>query len=152
MIRCAPKRLFSWDYRLEAESHRALLEFRWSKEDGAITIDGVRSVIAEDGGLGGRWTMESGGVEVATARWATKKWPRFQVQSSIGPLSIVALSRSGRRVEFVRHNKVLATVAPAHLLSRRARIDVVDPVLEFPLASFLFWLVVVSWRRGVVDL
>ena len=80
MIRCRPHWIFSRNFTLEGEGHRASLEFSlWSKS-GTIVVDGeARFEVRRSVGRRASWTLNRAGQEVASARGC-------EIQSPMGSL------------------------------------------------------------------
>jgi hypothetical protein len=50
---------------------------------------------------------------------------------------------------FVGRGKVVvATILPKNAFNRKVDMEITDPDIDFRLAVFLFWLVILTWRRS----
>ena len=148
MIRCKPNGICSWNFLLDGEGHRATLEFNWLSEQGAINADGKHFDVRKHGVFSGHWTLGQAGREVAVAQKSTAFTRTFDVQDSSGPLVLRAKSAFGRSFRVERSGNVIATMFPDHPFTRRASIDIHIAQWDFITVSFLFWLVVLTWRRA----
>ncbi|QDU87087.1 hypothetical protein Pla175_04420 [Pirellulimonas nuda] len=148
MIRCKPKSLCSWNFFLEGDGHRASLEFNWLSEQGSIVADGAPLEVHKHGVFSGQWTLSSAGQQIATAQKASAFTRTFTIGSLEGSLVLRAASPFGRSFRVERSGRLVAFIAPVHLLTRRATIAVRDPDADFTQIAFSFWLVVSTWRRA----
>jgi hypothetical protein len=138
----------SWDFYLEGEGHQATVEFNWLSEQGSITADGASFDVRKHGTLSGHWTLDHAGQEVASAQKSTPFTRTFELQSPIGTLVLCAESAFGRSFCLESSRYRLATISPKHAFTRRATIQTVEREFDFPIISFSFWLVVLTWRRA----
>jgi hypothetical protein len=70
------------------------------------------------------------------------------VQDAAGDLVLRAESPLGGSFSVDRGRNVIARIAPDHPFTRRASIEVLTDKWDFAIMSFLFWLVVLMWRRA----
>jgi len=148
VIRCKPNGICSWDFLLDGEGHCSTLEFNWLGEQGAINADGKSFDVRKHGVFSGHWTLEHAGTQVASAQKSTAFTRAFDVQDPSGPFILRAESAFGRSFRVERSGNVIATIFPDHPLTRRANIDILTDKWDFVTVSFLFWLVVLTWRRA----
>lgn len=148
VIRCLPQSICSWDFLLDGEGHRALLEFNWLSEQGVIRIDGERFDVRKHGAFSGHWTLEHPRLGVVSAQKATPFTRTFEVQDAGRDLVLRADSPFGRSFSVERGRDVIARIAPDHPFTRRATIQFLTEKWDFAMMSFLFWLVVLTWRRA----
>ncbi len=151
MIRCRPRTIFSWDFRVEGEGSAASLEVNWLSEQGTITSDRTDFEINKHGVFSGRWTMEANGQTHATAQKATAFRRTFEISSPTGELSLIPESMFTRRFRLEREGKLVARICPDHPFTRRSKIELRVTDLDFPTICFAFWLVLITWRRSNGD-
>ncbi len=147
MIRCTPKGICSWDFRLNGEGHDATLVFNWLGEQGGITADGACFRVRKHGMVSGHWTLNDDGKEIAYGQKSTAFTRTFEIQDASGALGLRAKSPFGRGFLVERSNDVIATISPDHAFTRRATIDTDTQKWDFTTICFSFWLVVLMWRR-----
>jgi len=148
VIRCRPDGICSWNFLLDGEGHRSVLEFNWLGEQGVLTVDGKRFDVRKHGTFSGHWTLDHAGSEMVSAQKSTTFTRTFEVQGPHGALVLRAESAFGRSFRVERSGNVIATIFPDHPLTRRAKIEIFTGKLDFATVSFLFWLVVLTWRRA----
>ncbi len=148
VIRCKPNGICSWDFLLDGEGHRSKLQFNCLSEQGAIVADRKRFDVQKHGVFSGHWTLDQAGTELASAQKSTAFTRTFDVQDSSGLLVLSAESAFGRSFRVERSGNVIATMFPDHPFTRRANIDILIDKWDFVTISFLFWLVVLTWRRA----
>ena len=146
MIECTPLGICSWNFRLDAVENRAILNFDWLSEQGAITIDGYRFNVTKHGFLSGKWTLDRSKMPSISAQ---KGFTRsFDIRDTSGHLRLAAESPFGRSFAIHREGSVIAKIAPKHPFTRRGAIRLVNPNVDFATIAFAFWLVVLTWRRA----
>ncbi len=148
MIRCMPNGICSWNFRIIGEEHDASLEFNWTGEQGAITADGVCFDVRKHGAFSGHWTLEHDGKEIVSGQKSTVFTRTFEIHDPNVHLVLRAVSPFGRSFVVEHLNKLIATIAPDHAFTRRAKIDLHSKNLDFATICFSFWLVVLTWRRA----
>ncbi|MAT69859.1 MAG: hypothetical protein CMJ58_10080 [Planctomycetaceae bacterium] len=148
MIRCLPVALCSWDYTLEGPSGIASLQFDWMTEQGSIDADGVEFEIRKHGYTSGRWTLEFEGEETASAQKTSVFSRTFDLRAGGESFVLQARSALGRTFQMLRGGRVVATFAPDHPFTRRARIEPTVDDVNLVTLAFAFWLVAVVWRRA----
>lgn len=147
ILRCTPAGIFSWNFYLEGEGHRASLGFDWLVEQGTITADDVEHRVSKHGALSGYWTLERAGQEIASGKKASPFSRTFELQAPNGSLTLRAESPLGRSFRLERSGDLLATFCPHHPFTRRSTIETFVEDLDFSTICLSFWLAVVTWRR-----
>ena len=148
MIRCNPKGLCSWDYRLAGDGHRASVEFNWTSEQGLIIADDSEFQVRKHGIMSGHWTLERGHDVIASARKSSAFTRRIEIESPMGALVLCAASAFTRSFRIERSDELIATIAPVHLFTRRSTIDARTTDYDFRTIAFAFWLAALMWRRS----
>lgn len=151
MIRCDTRGLFSWRYRVFDERTTCLLDFDWRDESGTLEIEGGDKLrIAPDPDRG--WVAWRGDEQVFVGRRSGHDPVAFTLQrSAMAGLRARSITRTGRTFLIEAGGRLVGKLAPVHLLTRRARIHTETDDYDVPSLAFLFWMVVVSWRRAVGD-
>ena len=148
MMTCLPASLCSWDYRvLGGDLGNALLRFNWMSEQGTITVNHVAYSVVKHGVMSGRWTLEQGGNVSAEATKPSALFRALEISGFGARLELKATSAFSRSFELTREGNVLGRIVPAHPLTRRATIEISEPVHEV-LQLFSFWLVALMWKRA----
>ncbi|WP_164104568.1 hypothetical protein [Candidatus Laterigemmans baculatus] len=145
MIRCIPKGLCSWNYRLHAGGHSARIEINWTSEQGALEIDGERYEIQKHGPLSGHWTLTAGSKQLASAKKISAFTRTIELDTESGTVTLSAESAFGRTM-LLAGAGFDAVIAPAHPFTRRASIT--GTIGDFRTVCFAFWLTVLLWRRA----
>ncbi len=147
MIRCTPNNIFSWNFRISGEGHNAKSELDWFGEQGSITVDGVWFAIRKHGIFSGHWTLEHAEQEFASAQKLNAFTRTFEIHTASGKLVLRAASPFGRTFLIEGPDDVVATIAPEHIFTRCATIELQKGSLGFVTICFSFWLAVLTWRR-----
>lgn len=143
-----PDNAFSWNYFLSGDGHQAYWDKKWSGEQCSVLIDGVLHEIRKHGAGSGQWSLERDGKVIASAR-KVSMWRRsFVVSTSSGMLRLMSHGMFDRSFFVGRGKKVIGSILPVGVFSRKVDMDIDDPDVDFPLAVFLFWLVILIWRRS----
>jgi hypothetical protein len=71
---------------------------------------------------------------------------RFAVRLESRELTLRAPSCLLRRFELIEQGSVVGVIVPDHLLTRACTVELPDD-LTVPVRVFLFWLVMLMWRR-----
>ena len=115
---------------------------------GAILIDGTRFEVRKHGFLSGQWTLEHEGIAAASAQKSNPFTRTFEVRAAGDDFVLRAQSAMGRTFLVERGERTVATIAPEHPFTRRARIECQSDECDFVTLCFLFWLAAITWRRA----
>lgn len=130
-----------------ADSHvTASVEFDFWSEQGSITL-GSSYYGVQHAWLSGEWLLESGGRVVAVAIKPNPLSRLFEVSYDSQNLVLRAESPFTRAFLVEQGDRLLGTIQPMHPFTRRASINSSSSI-EIPIQVFLFWLVVLMWKRA----
>jgi hypothetical protein len=147
MINCTPKSPFSWEFELEGDGHRGTVKVKWFREQGTITADGETFEVKKQGMASGQWTLEHHGQAVASALKEGAFRRTFEVKGQFGTFVLRPERFFGRRFVIETANQPVAKIRPVQFFTRRATIEVERENTPFAAVAFMFWLVLVTWRR-----
>ena len=117
-------------------------------EGAEVSVAGETYTLTRDSILGGTFALRSGDRVVATARKPSAFIRTFEVDLSGRRFELKAVSVWRREFGLFEGGVQIGRTAPASWFGRAAVIDLPD---EFPLPEqvFLFWLMLIMWRRSV---
>ncbi|MBN1362486.1 MAG: hypothetical protein JW993_17955 [Sedimentisphaerales bacterium] len=143
-----PKSLFSWGYELRRGTLVvARMDMTWLSEGGSFTWEGIGYRLSRQGFWSGDFLLEGAGQIPARA---TKPSPfRRHFEVHVGPrvLALEAVSPLTRAFRLLENGSLVGAVTPRSFFSRCCTVDFPDD-LPVPVQVFLFWLVVLMWRRA----
>jgi hypothetical protein len=148
MIECRPTNAFSWSFDIEGDGHRGTVDMRRLREQGSITADGAVYEVRKHGVVSREWSLEQYGQTVATARQTSVFRRTFEVKGAFGTFTLRARRFFGRTFTIETSNQPVAAIKRPRFFSRRATIEVERKETPFAALVFMFWLVLVTWRRA----
>jgi hypothetical protein len=72
---------------------------------------------------------------------------RFVITAAGREMTLAAESPLTRRFRLTENGRTIGTIRPNHFLTRKCTIDLPEDI-ETPVQIFIFWLVVLMWRRA----
>ena len=148
MLRAIPKGLFSWGFViLEDEAEVAGLDVAWMRERGRLDIKGAEYSLYRQGWCSGLFVIEGAGTVLAQADKPNVFTRRFEATYDHHRLSLVAQSPFARAFSVYDADRQIGSIYPDHCFTRKTTIDLPDDIV-LPVKAFLFWLVVLMWRRA----
>ncbi len=147
IISAEPDNPFSWDFFLKAGEHQAFLDKKWSSEQCDLLIDGELYRIRKHGPGSGQWTLEREGEVIVSGRKPNAFRRKFDVTTASGTLVLTSEWALSRSFIVAQDGELAATIRPNGPMTRKATMEVMSTDVKFPVAVFLFWLVVLVWRR-----
>jgi hypothetical protein len=147
MLRAIPRSLFSWDFSiLDDDVEVAGLDVAWLRERGALNIKGTEYNLYRQGWLSGLFVIEGDGTVLAQADKPNALTRRFEVTYGNHTLALTAQSPFTRAFGVYDSENQIGGIYPNHCFTRKTTIDLPDDII-LPVKAFLFWLVVLMWRR-----
>ena len=146
-MQARPSHLFSWDFDLYLEGEfLAGFDMSWLREGGRFTYEGREYHLAREGFWSGDFalTVDEGVLALATKESAFTR--RFVVRVGTRELVLEPASLFGRSFRLVENGSAVGHVLPEHWFARACTLEFPDE-LPVPVQVFLFWLVVLMWRR-----
>lgn len=146
MLTCLPQSICSWNYLITEPDIAASIEFDFWTEQGKITL-GSDLYFVQHTWLSGEWSFVSENSILALAVKPNPFTRIFQISCGNDSLILKAESPLTRSFLIEQSSVLLGTISPMHPFTRRAFIDC-SQSLAIPIQLFLFWLVVLMWRRA----
>lgn len=148
MLSAAPSHWYSWDFTVyQGDRAVAVIDSATLREAGTLEIEGEQYELGREGLMSGRFTLHKGGWLVAAAEKPSALFRQFEVTHQSRTYTLRAPSAVRRTFVLEQEGRILGTIAPEGLISRRMRIDLPD-ALPLPVQTFLAWLVILMWRRA----
>jgi hypothetical protein len=148
MLRAIPRSLLSWDFSiLEDDVEAAGLTTAWMSEQGRLYVGGVEYNLYRQGWRHGAFVIEGEGAILAQADKPTVFTRRFEVAYDHHALCLAAQSPLTRAFSVYEKDAEIGRIYPDCWFTRKTTIDLPD-VIVLPVKAFLFWLVILMWRRA----
>jgi hypothetical protein len=148
MLRAVPTSFFTWDFSILGDDVEvAVLTTGWMGERGSLRVERAEYELYRQGWLSGAFVLEGEGIVVARADKLSPFTRTFDVAHDDRRLSLVAQSPLTRAFDVYDARRAIGSIYPDHCLTSQATIDLPDD-MTLPVKGFLFWLVVLMWRRA----
>jgi hypothetical protein len=143
-----PRNIFSWDYDFfEGTQHLASLDGAVLTEAGRLLIGSGEFECRRQGFASGDFELIAEGERYVSATKPSAFRRRFEIHFGDRHLVLEAASAMGRKFELLESGRVIGSVRPKALLSRRGRADLPDD-LPVAIRLFVVWLVILMWKRA----
>jgi hypothetical protein len=147
MIEARPRNFFSRHFTLAAGGQTiAELDASRFKEAAALTFEGAPYRLFREGMFSGDFVLEKGGRPLLKATKLSAFRSQFDFELDGRLYSLKRASFFGKTYEVRQSDRVVGSVSRLSLLSRCAVIDL-PAVWPVPEQAFLFWLVLLMWKR-----
>jgi hypothetical protein len=147
MIRAKPKHVFSWGFDLDLGAGSQVgFDMSWFREGGRFTWDGTEFHLSRERAWSGDFLLTAYGQVLAHATKDSVFLRRFTVRVEDRELVLHAASSFSRRFELIEGDSVVGGVAPDGFFTRACTAEFPND-LSVPVQVFLFWLVILMWRR-----
>ena len=148
MIEAVPKHIFSRDFVLHSPDG-SLVELDVSnwRDRAEFDLEGVEYRLYREGMVTGDFILERAGVVIARATKPSVFRERFELEVSGHSVSMKKLSLWRRGFGVFDGEQLVGSIAPAGLFTRRTIVTMPDD-WALALQLFLFWLVLLMWRRN----
>ncbi len=148
MFRARPSEFFTWDFELfEGEKRVVRMGQSWFREAGYFLWGGREYQLTREGLWSGNFLLQFNGQVLADATKISPFLRCFDVRTEGRTLTLTAASVFTREFQLLVDGTVVGSVAPESFFSRRCTVSFPDD-LGVPVQVFLFWLVVLMWRRA----
>jgi hypothetical protein len=107
---------------------------------------GPSTIYIGQGWLSGLFVIEGDGTVLAQADKPNALTRRFEVTYGNHTLALTAQSPFTRAFGVYDSENQIGGIYPNHCFTRKTTIDLPDDII-LPVKAFLFWLVVLMWRR-----
>jgi hypothetical protein len=147
-IRARPRHLFSWGFDLYLDGELLTgFDMAWLREGGQFTWDGTEYQLSREGLWSGDFLLLTGDEVRARATKESAFERTFVVRLDERALRLEAASVFSRSFRLSEHGVMIGRVTPDHFFTRACTLDVPGD-LPVPVQVFIFWLVVLMWRRA----
>lgn len=148
MLTATPRGLFTWGFTVrQGGDGVAEVDPAWFGESAEIRAAGKTYSAYRESMLAGTFVLQSGELTLARARKASAFLRAFDIDLAGRPLELKATSVWRREFGLFENGVQVGRIAPAGRFGRQAVIDLPSGV-PLPAQLFLFWLVLVLWRRA----
>lgn len=150
-ILAEPKHLFSWGFVLYAnQMHLATIDMDWFVERGQFEWENNIYQLGKEGVWSGEFYLQKNTEVIAKALKPNPFTRRFILNFENRQMILAADSPLTRCFSLLENDKVIGSIRPNHPFTRETSIEFFDD-LDVPLQVFIFWLVILMWRRAASD-
>ena len=148
MLHATPRGLFTWGFTIRQGGDTiADIDPSWLGERAEITVEGHTYSAYREGLLAGTFALQSEERTLARARKASVFVRAFDIDLAGRPMELKAASVWRREFGLFENGEQVGRISPASWFGWHAVIDL-PPDIPLPAQLFLFWLVLVLWRRA----
>jgi len=148
ILEARPVGIFTQEFSIEAEGQEiALLDSSSWRVAGAISIGDHIYRLYREGLRSGAFFLEYEGQVVARAVKPSAFSSQFDIELYHHRYSLTRASVFGRGFAVLQGEVVVGSIRPARMFTRRTIIDL-PPDWAIPFQVFVFWLVLVAWKRA----
>ncbi|HWM89448.1 MAG TPA: hypothetical protein VN493_01635 [Thermoanaerobaculia bacterium] len=148
ILEARPISIFTRKFSIEAEGQKiALLDSSIWRVAGAISIGRQNYQLYREGLMSGAFLLENEGQVVARAIKPSAFSSQFDLEFRGRRYSLTRASVFGRGFAVFQGEVVVGSIHPAGMFIRRTIIDL-PPDWSIPFQVFVFWLVLVVWKRA----
>ncbi len=147
MLEAKPLNLFSQDFNIETEGQKiAFLDIALWRESGEMSIEGKPYKLYREGLMSGAFVLEGEGRAVARAIKPSAFRSDFDLELNARHYSLKRDSLFGRSFSVFQNGVTVGSIRPVGLFTKRTIIDL-PADWPVPAQVFVFWLVLVIWKR-----
>jgi hypothetical protein len=151
MLHAMPRGLFTWGFTVRQDGDTiADIDPSWLRERAEIRVEGQTYSAFRESLLAGTFMLQSGERTLARARKASVFARAFDIDLAGRPMELKAASVWRREFGLFENGVQVGRISPTGWFSWQAVIDL-PPDIPLPAQLFLFWLVLVLWRRAAAD-
>jgi hypothetical protein len=148
MLHATPQSIFSWDYTvLRGRAVMAQIDMSWFRERAEVEIGDQTYSVHRESIVQGTFVLQSRGQVLARAQKVSAFSRAFDIDCAGQQLELKAVSIWTRQFGLFRNGRQIGRIGPRGWLGRSAVIDLPGDI-SVPVQVFLFWLVLVLWRRA----
>ena len=125
----------------------AHIDASWWRERASLTVDGSTYQAYREGIMSGAYLLKCRGSKVASAKKPSMFYREFLVEHDGQRYTLRAKSVFERGFVLLKGAKRVGSITLESLFSYRANVNL-PADLPLPVRVFVFWLVIVSWRRA----
>jgi hypothetical protein len=146
-IDAIPKGFFSWGYDLYLRDVPLVsFDVSWLREKGAFVWDGTHYELFRETPLLGDFVIQEDNAVLARAAKSTLI-RQFAITAGERTFVLKGANPFTRRFVLMENDLVAGEFCPNHPFTRKSIAEFPDD-LPVPVCVFLFWLVVLMWRRA----
>jgi len=148
VLHATPHGVFSWDFTVSRDGVAiAEIDMAWFRERADVKIGEQTFSLYRQSAAKGSFTLQSGDTILAQAQKISAFSRAFRIDTAGRKLTLKATSAWRRQFEVSENEALIGRIGPTGWAGRTSVIDLgID--LPVPVQVFLFWLVVVLWRRA----
>lgn len=147
MLLAVPRNFLSWSFALRRDGEPvAEIDMSWFRERANVSVGNKAYVFSRESILLGTFALWQGDDVLAHAQKTNVFLRSFEVEIEGQVLTLRAVSAFRREFGLYRDGVQIGRIYPQSWLGRTSVIDLPDE-LSLPVQVFLFWLVIVLWRR-----
>jgi len=148
MLTAIPRSIFSWSFTVyDGGTPLADLDMSWFRERGSFVLAGHPFDVLRTSILGGEFELRSDESVLAIAKKTSPFLRAFNLRADGRAFSLRADHPFTRCFGLYEGDRRVGIIEPLHFLTRKTRIDLPTGINP-PVQVFMFWLVVVLWRRA----
>jgi len=148
VLLATPHGVFSWDFTVSRDGVAiAEIDMAWFRERADIKIGGQTFSLHRQSAIKGSFALQSGDNILAQAQKISAFSRAFRIDTAGRKLTLKATSAWRRQFEVSENETLIGRIGPTGWAGRTSVIDLGNN-LPVPVQVFLFWLVVVLWRRA----
>jgi hypothetical protein len=147
MLEAVSKAWFSWNYTITEDSRPvAEVDLSWWREEGFLTVEGMRYHIYREKMLSGAFILEAAGMKLARAEKPSAFQRAFIIEYAGKQYTLRAKSAFSRAFVFLDDSGEIGWIAPRGFFTRVAEVNLPE-YLPLPVKVFIIWLVILLWKR-----
>ena len=142
------KHLFSWGFNLHTEEgFLATMDMSWLREGGEFRWQGQIYTLGRESWMTGDFLLQTNGHTEARATKESAFLRKFHIHTDTRELVLRAASPITRAFCLLDKSREVGRISPHHPFTRSSTLELPED-LTVPEQVFLFWLVVLMWRRA----
>ena len=122
------------------------VDISWWREQGTLTVEGVRYQMSRDGWMSGAFLLEREGSLVARAEKPSAFSRKFLVRYGDREYTLRGRSAFRRAFVLLDGSRQIGSIEPTGALTRKAMADL-PASWPLPVRAFVIWLTMIQWRR-----
>lgn len=147
MLQVAPTHWYSADFTVrQASQPVADVDISWWRDEGTLTVEGVRYRAYREGWMNGGFVLERGGSVIARAEKPSAFSRKYLLRYHDREYTLRAKSAFRRAFVLLDGPRQIGSIKPASALTRQAMADLPDS-WPLPVRAFVIWLTMIQWRR-----
>jgi hypothetical protein len=147
MLTAVPKSWFSWDFTvMDGAQPVGDIDMSCWREKGVLTVEGTDYRVYRDGVMAGDFILASDDKVLARAKKPSAFRSAFIVDYADKQYTLRPTSVWGRAFALLDRDRVVGTLCPRGLFTRRATIDL-PQTMPLSIRVFIIWLALIIWKR-----